>query len=195
MRPRHLARAATLVAAAALVLGAAVPASATAWYSGQRNFAGVSVEPAVDMGTGNQIFLLTPFGAKTNANARAHAPLYLVFYPGTSTVPASSLSCTPTNCDHANSFPPYGEAGLKGHDHLVGVPPTGDWNVAWDVYPVFFTQKGFTDGAINTRILTEVQLDAAVAAGDLFESPVSVFSFNCSRTSIATYLHGTPFSK
>ena len=194
MRPRHLARAATLVAAAALALGTALPASATSWYTGQRNFAGVSVEPAVDMGTGNQVFLLTPIHSLTNANARAHAPLYLVFYPGTSTVPASSLSCSPTNCDHANSFPPYGDAGLKGHDHLVGLPKTGDWNVAWDVYPVFFTPQGFADGAINTRILTETQMDAAVAAGDLFEAPTPVFAFQCARTSVVTYLRGTLFS-
>ena len=194
MRLRHLARAATLVAAGTLALGAALQVSATTWYSGQRNYAGVSVEPAVDMGSGNQVFLLTPIHALTKANPRAHAPLYLVFYPGTSTIAASSLNCTPTNCDHANTFPPYGAAGLKGHDHLVGLPATGDWNVAWDVYPVWFTPQGFGDGAINTRILTETQLDAAVAAGDLAESPVSVFSFQCPRTSITTYLRGTLFS-
>jgi len=193
MRHRYLARAATLAAAAALVLGVS-PASATTWYSGQRNHAGVSVEPAVDMATGHQIFLLTPFGAHTKANARAHAPLYLVFYPGTSTIPGSTLNCTPTNCDPANTFPPYGAAGLKGHDHLVGLPATGDWNVAWDVYPVFFTPQGFADGAINTRILTETQMDAAIAAGDLLEAPAPVFSFNCSRTSVVTYLHGTLYS-
>lgn len=194
MRASHSVRRVGLALAALLVLATAAPVSATTWYSGQRNFAGVSVEPAVDMATGSQIFLMTPLGAKTMANPRAHAPLYLVLYPGTSTIPASTFNCTPTNCDHANTFPPYGAAGLKGHDHLVGIPPSGDFNVAWDVFPVFFTPQGFADGAINHRILTEAGVDAAVAAGDAVELPTPVFSFNCQRVSSATYLHGTPVS-
>lgn len=53
--------------------------------------------------------------------------------------------------------------------HLIGPPHTGDFNVAWDVIQVAFTSKGFGDGAINTRILTLTQLDAAVANHDVFE--------------------------
>jgi hypothetical protein len=202
MRPRTLRHMAIAVAAVALALAAVGPVSADSWYSGQRSFGGTalspaaSVEPAVNMADGSQIFLLTPTGAQTHANARAHAPLYLVLYPGVSTIPASTLNCQPTNCDHANTFPPYDGpgGGLKGHDHLVGIPPTGDFNVAWDVYAIAFTPQGFADGAINTRILTESALDAAIAAGDV-TPPIDLnFAFNCSMTSVTTYLNGTPLS-
>src|SRR6266702_2289094 len=151
-----------------------------------------AVEPAVDLATGDEIFLLTPDNAPLPSTAvqRAHAPLYLVLYPGSSTIPASSLNCTPTNCGHLQSWPAY---SLLGHDHLVGVPHTGDFNVVWDVILVSFTTKGLGGSAIDTRILTLTQLDAAVANGDVVKSDV-VLSFNCSITSITTYLQGTPLS-
>ncbi|HEY5628259.1 MAG TPA: hypothetical protein VIR16_02000 [Candidatus Limnocylindrales bacterium] len=194
VQPLRLAAALTSVA---LLLLLAAPASATTWYSGQRVFGRVSVEPAVNDADGSEVFLLTPAGAQTNANPRAHAPLYLVLYPNASAVPASSLNCVPTNCDHVPDFPGYDNGlagGLKGHDHLVGLPHTGDFNVAWDVHPVFFTPKGIADHADDTRILTLTQMWAAVHAGDAVVVPSIVLSFNCSSTSIATYLHGTPFS-
>lgn len=192
MRASLPVRRAAIVVAVIAVLVTAAPVSATSWFSGQRNFAGASVEPAVDMATGSEVFLLTPIHAQTNANQVAHAPLYLVLYPGTSTVPASSLNCTPTNCDHANAFPPYGDAGLKGHDHLVGLAHTGDFNIAWDVYPVFFTAQGFADGAINHRILTATDLWAAINSGDAgMFGPI--LAFNCNVVSGTTYMLGTPF--
>ncbi len=194
---RHLAtRLAALLGAAALVLAFTAPVSAaTMWYSGQRMFAGFSVEPAVNVANGSEIFLLTPDKAPTDANVtHAHAPLWLVLYPGVSTIPASTLNCQPTNCDHANAFPPYDNVGgLKGHDHLVGVNPTGDYNIAWDVYPIVFTPKGFADGAINTRILSMTQLSGELASHDVAQGPLIV-SFNCAKTTAATYLLGTPFS-
>jgi len=179
------------LALALSLLDQAPAAASTPWFSGQRAFGQVTVEPAVDLATGTEVFLLTPNNAPlpVNAAARAHAPLYLPLYPTASTIPADSLNCTPTNCDHVQTF----GYPLKGHDHLIGVPPTGDFNVAWDVILVAFTPKGFGDGAINTRILTETQLDAAVANGDAFEIG-PVVSFNCSITSITTYLKGTPLS-
>ena len=75
--------------------------------SGQRNFAQVSVEPAVDSSTGDGIYLLTPIKAPfpSKANKVATAPLYIVLYPVTSTVPAFDLNCQPTNCDHVNVLP------------------------------------------------------------------------------------------
>jgi hypothetical protein len=76
---------------------------------------------------------------------------------------------------------------------LVGLPHTGDWNVAWDVILVAFTDKGFGDGAINTRILTLDQLNAALSAGDVIKiGPVT--NFHCSRVSAAIYLKATPLS-
>jgi hypothetical protein len=165
--------------------------SSIPWFSGQRAFGQVTVEPAVDYATGQEIFLLTPNHSPfpSKAAQRAHAPLYLVLYPETSTIDADSLNCQPTNCDHLQTF----DYPLKGHDHLVGKPHTGDFNVAWDVVLVAFTPQGFADGAIDTRILTLAQLDAAVAAGDAVKIG-PVVSFNCSITSVTTYLLGTPLS-
>ena len=165
--------------------------SSTTWYSGQRAFGQSVVEPAVDLATGDEIFLLTPNNAPLPAKPpqRAQAPLFLVLYPTNSAVPTSSLNCLPTNCGHLQTW----AYPLKGHDHLVGVPHTGDFNVDWDVILVSFTDKGFTDGAINTRILTLDQLGAAFDAGDV-EEIGPVLSFNCSITSSTTYLHATPLS-
>ncbi len=175
-----------------LLVGAAGSACGqTIWYSGQRAFGQATVEPAVDLATGNEIFLLTPDGAPLPSKAAqsAHAPLYLVLYPEASRIDANTLNCQPDNCDHVQTF----AYPLKGHDHLVGVPHTGDFNVAWDVILVAFTDKGFADGAISTRILTANQLNAALAAGDVATiGPVT--SFNCSIVSPVVYLKATPLS-
>ena len=163
----------------------------TIWYSGQRAYRQVTVEPAVDDATGNEIFLHTPNNVPMPSHAapRAHAPLYLVLYPTASSIDANTLNCQPTNCDHAQTF----AYPLKGHDHLVGVPHTGDFNVAWDVVLVAFTEQGFADGAINDRILTLDQLNEALVAGEVITiGPVT--TFNCSITSAATYLKGTPLT-
>ena len=204
----------------AIALGCSIAfASATinayAQESGQRNFAKVSVEPAIDYSTGNTIYLLTPSKAPfpSKANTVATAPLYLPLYPLSSTVSADSLDCQPTNCDHANVLPfpspDYGAlpgsnaactdfnggqpcALVKGHDHLVGAANThGDFNVAWTVHPVVFMHKAFTDGMINVRITTLTQLMAEVASGDVVIGP-EIVTFNCSITSERTYELGTP---
>jgi hypothetical protein len=175
-----------------LLLGLTASSNAQiTWYSGQRAFGQVTIEPAIDDATGNEIFLLTPNNVPLPSHAaqRAHAPLYLVLYPAASTLDANTLNCQPVNCDHAQTF----VYPLKGHDHLVGVPHTGDFNVAWDVVLVAFTEQAFADGAINNRILTLDQLNAALAAGDVMTiGPVT--GFNCSITSAATYLKGTPLT-
>src|SRR6516164_1947131 len=71
----------------------------------------------------------------------------------------------PSNCNHAQI------PGVKGHDHLVGVPGStkagGDFNVQWHVLATFFTPQGIADGAMNTRILTLAQLEAAQKSGDV----------------------------
>jgi len=183
---------ATTLSLAALLLGWAGSSNAQIpWYSGQRAFGQVTVEPAIDDATGGEIFLHTPDNAPlpSNANQRAHAPMYLVLYPSSSTIDANILNCQPDNCDHLQTF----AYPLKGHDHLVGVPHTGDFNVAWDVILVAFTPQGFADGAIDNRLLTLDQLNAAVTAGDVtLVGPVT--SFNCSITSVANYLKGTPLT-
>jgi hypothetical protein len=168
------------------------------WYTGMRGFGQSTVEPAIDDMTGQEVFLLTPNKAPFPSKApdAAQAPLYLVAYPTTSTI-TDALNCTPTTCDHAQRvpFPWYPDGGLlKGHDHLVGIANThGDYNVAWDVELDAFTQQGFADGAINTRILTLEALNDAKAKGDIMAVDIHTV-FNCSSTNIATYLRGTPLS-
>ncbi|HEY6961299.1 MAG TPA: hypothetical protein VI408_05345 [Gaiellaceae bacterium] len=206
---------------AALVIGA-VPALAAAsssdvpWQTGIRAVGnGATIEPAVNDVTGTQTFLITPNhspfwdasqhppGTPVPANLlKTSAPLYLVTYPMASTVDATApLNCytegafdptgkLPYNCDHAQI------PGVKGHDHLVGVPGTqsagGDFNVAWHVLATFFTPQGMHDGAMNTRILTLKQLTAAQAAGDVTGFVDTGIYFDCSVVSSPVYLNGTP---
>jgi hypothetical protein len=204
------------IALAGSIVFASANLNAYGQESGQRTFAQVSVEPAIDYATGNTIYLLTPVKAPfpSKANPIATAPLYLPLYPTSSTVVADELNCQPGNCDHANvlPFPDPGFYGalpgtdpacadfnggqpcsvVKGHDHLVGAAKThGDFNVAWTVHPVIFTHKAFGDGMINVRITTLNQLMAEVASQDVVIAPELV-TFNCSITSERTYEMGTP---
>jgi hypothetical protein len=208
----------TAFCAAAFVVAAAclcVSSKAEVADSGQRNFAQVSVEPAVDSSTGDAVYLLTPIKAPfpSKANTVATAPLYLTLYPLSSTVPAAELNCQPTNCDHVNVLPfpsvDYGALPgtdkactdfnggnpcslVEGHDHLVGIASTGgDFNVAWHVKLVAFTHAAFLDGKINTRIKTVSQINELVKSGDaiVIDTPIT---FNCSVTSERTYELGTP---
>ena len=182
-----------LVAAMAALAGAG-----TTWYTGMRAFGQVTVEPAINDANGQEVFLLTPNKAPfpSKAPEKAQAPLYLVAYPTSSTI-TEPFNCTPTTCDHAQSVPLswYPSGGLlKGHDHLVGIASTGgDFNVAWDVELDAFTPQGFSDGAINHRIMTLDELNAAKRNGDIQGIDIGVV-FNCSSVNIATYLKGTPLS-
>lgn len=183
--------------------------------SGQRTFGQASVEPAVDDSTGGTVYLLTPAKAPfpTKNNPTADAPLYLVVYPLSSTIPAGDLDCQPTNCDHSNVLPfPNSDYGMlagadracldfnggspcssvKGHDHLVGIASTGgDFNIAWHVKLVFFTHDGFTNGKINTRIKTLDQLRELAHDGQVVIADTPI-TFTCARVSEATYDKGTP---
>ena len=200
-----------LVVASVLAVGAVAQAQS---FSGQRAIGRATVEPAVDDSNGSTVYLLTPDNVPfpSQSNPRASAPLYLVMYPTTSTIDAATLNCQPNNCDHVQvlpfpapgytnggtactnfGFPAGGCALVKGHDHLIGLPHTGDFNIAWHVYLVVFTPKGVGDGAINTRVLTLTQVSSLVAAGDAFlvDTPIT---FNCSAVSEAVYLSGTPLN-
>jgi hypothetical protein len=187
----------SFAALAAAPAGAAPPPALT-WQTGQRAFGQATVEPAVNDANGQQVFLLTPNGAPFPSKApdAAQAPLYLVAYPSTSTI-TDALNCTPTTCDHVPTVgaPWYPNGGLlKGHDHLVGIANTGgDYNVAWDVEADVFTPKGFSDGAINHRILTLDELNAAKTAGDIAPIDTGIV-FNCSKVAAVTYSHGTPLT-
>ena len=185
--------------------------TALPWQTGMRAVGnGATIEPAVNDTDGTQTFLITPNNSPFYQGSapppapfsNVSAPLYLVTYPIQSTVDASSpLNCytegfftpsLPYNCDHAQI------PGIKGHDHLVGVPASkkagGDYNVQWHVLATFFTGRGIADGAMNTRILTLSQLQAAQAAGDVTPFVDTGIYFDCSVVAAGPYTAGTPLN-
>lgn len=176
--------------------------AATSLPSGERHFGQVTIEPSYNDVTGSIVYLLTPDHAPnpSHANARATAPLYLVEYPPGADVGTLNCMGVPGNCpDHdlavataATSIMPsvYGTDpyALPGHDHLVAPPASGgDFNVAWEVIEVLFTNTA----AANTHITTEAQLEAMVASGDVIEVDLG-FAFNCSVVPARVYWKGTP---
>ena len=173
--------------------------------SGERTHGNVSIEPAYNDFDGSIIYLLTPnrlapLGANNpinKVNSHAVAPLFLVVYPpGTH----GTFNCmgVPGNCpDHdgaiagvATSVMPgvYGTnpGAVPGHDHLVGVAPTGDFNVPWHVYVELFTSS-----AAVTHITTLSGLEAAWSSGSILELDSGV-TFVCSVVSQNVYAGGAP---
>ncbi|HET7465494.1 MAG TPA: hypothetical protein VFL29_02395 [Candidatus Dormibacteraeota bacterium] len=196
-----------LFAAAGAVLVLLVPTSAAAdtLPSGERMLGNAAIEPAYDDATGTIVYLLTPNRLAplnptqpiNNVNSHAVAPLYLIVYPpGT----PGTFNCmgAPGNCpDHggviatvATSVMPsvYGTqpAAVPGHDHLVGMPHTGDFNVPWHVYVELFT----TQAAVS-HITTLSGLQAAWASGALVELDTGI-TFACAVVSRGAYLAGKP---
>lgn len=205
--------------AQALVAGSLVclfplSALASSLPSGERTLGQVSIEPAYDDSTGNLVYLATPnrlapLGSNNPINGvdpHAAAPLYIVVYPpGTE----GTFNCmgVPGNCpDHngviagvATGVEPnvYGTdpSTVPGHDHLVGVAPTGgDFNVPWHVYVELFTP-----GATVTHITTLAQLQAAWASGAILQTASGQgidtgITFACSVVSQGAYQAGTPAS-
>jgi len=208
MAIRTIRRSILIAAAICGLLLGAMPVGAAGAPSGERfigNAAGghgAVIEPAYDDMTGALTYILTPTGAPnpSHASDRAVSPLYIVVYP--STYPGWTLSCmgVPGNCpDHdgliagaATAIEPgvYGTdpAGVPGHDHLIGLANTGgDWNVAWHVFVILFTNAA----AGNTHITTEAQLDAAISAGDALSIDSGIV-FNCSAVPASLYWRATP---
>jgi hypothetical protein len=221
-------RLATLISfAGALACGGQAPSDAAralasappvlSWQTGMRATGdGATIEPAVSDTDGSQTFLVTPNGSPFYDGSATpdappppaftiSAPLYLVTYPLDSTVDttpgAPPLNCytegfftpgLPYNCDHAQI------PGIKGHDHLVGVPASGkaggDYDVPWHVFAAFFTPQGVSDGAMNTRILTLDQLTAAQTSGDVTPFVDTHIYFECAVVSGAVYQNSTPLS-
>jgi len=190
-----------------LALACLVPFSAVAAAlpSGERIVGDASIEPAYNDYDGTIIYLLTPnrlapLGPNNpinTVNPNAVAPLYLIVYPpGT----PGTFNCmgVPGNCqDHdptiafvATSVVPsvYGADpnAVPGHDHLVGMPRTGDFNVPWHVYVELFTSS-----AAVTHITTLAQLKAAWSSGGIDEVDTGI-TFACSVVSESAYLAGTP---
>lgn len=207
-----LCRFSALALASVLILWATSAQSGS--FSGQTAFGQSTVEPAIDDADGSTVFLLTPDHVPfpSVSNPRASAPMYIPMFPANSTIDPTTLNCQPHNCDHLNVLPfaapgyPNGGATctnfgfaagacslVLGHDHLIGVRPTGDFNVAWHVILVVFMPKAFKDGAINHRILTLTDLMSLVNSGDVITPPTAIV-FNCSIVSQTVYLKGTPLS-
>jgi hypothetical protein len=194
------------LAFALAVVASVVPVagSADALPSGERVLGNASIEPAYDDFNGRIVYLLTPnrlapLGANNpinTVNSHAVAPLYLIVYPpGTPGV----FNCmgAPGNCpDHggviagvATAVRPdvYGTdpSLVPGHDHLVGMPRTGDFNVPWHVYVELFT------GATVTHITTLAQLQKAWTSGAIQELDTGI-TFACSVVSSSAYMAGRP---
>jgi hypothetical protein len=139
--------------------------------------------------------------------------MYIPMYPATSTINPATLNCQAHNCDHLNVLPsilapgyptgdsatcghfgfPAGCALVLGHDHLIGVRPAGDFNVAWHVILVIFTPQRIAKGPIDSRVLTLQEVEALVASGDAVTVPTAI-TFNCSIVPLTVYLHGVPLS-
>jgi hypothetical protein len=199
-----------LVVGLVLAIGAAT-ASATPpsvpWQTGMVAVGNTTIEPAVNDTNGTQTFLITPnnspFFQATAGDpippppfSNVSAPLYLVTYPiGSTADTGQPFNCytegfftagRPYNCDHAQI------PGIKGHDHLVGVPGSqkagGDYNVQWHVLATFFTPKGMEDGAMNVRIHTLSQLEEAQANHDVSDFVDTGIYFDCSAVSSGAYM-------
>jgi hypothetical protein len=178
---------------------------ADALPSGERALGNATIEPAYDDFDGSIVYLLTPnrlapLGANNpinKVNGNAVAPLYLIVYPpGT----PGTLNCmgVPGNCpDHGGVIAGvatsvegsvYGSDPnlVPGHDHLVGMPHTGDFNVPWHVWIVLFTSPSAV-----THITTLSQLEAAKASGGITELDSGI-TFACSVVSRSAYEAGKP---
>ena len=154
------------------------------------------------------MYLLTPVGAPfpAKANGNARSPLYLVEYPSGSTAAAGGhFNCEGVdgNCpDHdltiagvaVQAMPTvYGTDPylLPGHDHIGDPPGKPDFNVAWEVVEVLFTEKGVAGGASNTRLTTDAAIDAAVKAEDAVAIDLGI-AFNCSVVPASLYWRASP---
>jgi hypothetical protein len=178
----------------------ASPVMASGAPTGEHMVGQVSIEPAYDDTTGNLIYLATPVRSPfpTHTNSHSVAPLYLIEYPPS--YPGWTLNCmgVPGNCpDHdgivagvATSVEPgvYGSNPtlVPGHDHLVAPPAGGgDFNIAWEVHEIVFTNAA----AADTHLTTLAQIEAAVGSGNALNVDLG-FAFHCSVVSSAVYAQG-----
>ncbi|MCG6987534.1 MAG: hypothetical protein LJF06_05090 [Gemmatimonadetes bacterium] len=172
--------------------------------SGEHIIGNSAIEPAYNADSGGLMYLLTPAGAPLPAKANIHAtsPLYMVVYPPGSTAAGSgAFNCmgVPGNCpDHAGLAAQVAvgaESGVyggdytavPGHDHVADPPGKPDFNVAWEVIEVVFTNKE----AANTRLTTDTAIKAAIKAGNAKAIDLG-FAFNCSVVPASLYWRGTP---
>lgn len=190
-----------LMVALVLPLVAAGSANAAGLPTGERQVGRSAIEPAYNADTGTILYLKTPEKSPfpTHTSAHAVSPLYLVEYPPGSTVGTLNCQGVPGNCpDHdaavaavatANKPDVYGTDPtlLPGHDHIVDPQGAPDFNVAWEVVEVLFTNRA----AANTHLTTDTAIKNAVAAGDAVTVDLG-FAFHCSVAPQSLYARGTP---
>ncbi len=179
-------------------------AGAAGLPSGERLVGGAAVEPAYNDVTGTINYLLTPIHSPdpVKSNSMSWAPFYLVAYPAGSTVGTLNCMGVPGNCpDHdgliagaATAIMPsvYGKnpAAVIGHDHLMAPPASGgDFNIAWHVYLVLFTNSSF----VNQHLTTLAAINVALAANQVIEVDSGIV-FTCTVVPAAVYNAGTPIS-
>jgi hypothetical protein len=200
-----MTRAGLALASALVFTAIPVSVAADALPSGEHALGNTVIEPAYDDSGAGIVYLLTPVRLAplnptqpiNGVNSNAVAPLFLVVYPpGT----PGTFNCmgNPGNCpDHdgaiagvATSVMPavYGTsaAAVPGHDHLVGLPRTGDFNAAWHVYVELFTSTS----AVH-HITTLNQLETAWASGQLLQLDSGI-TFLCPVVSAQAYASGRP---
>lgn len=183
-----------------------VPAVAQGLPSGERQLGQTFIEPAYNADTGSILYLLTPLGAPFPSKANAHAvsPLYLVVYPNSAGASVGTMNCQHfggENCpDHgtdiaqlaASVFPGvYGAAdgsGVWGHDHIVDPPGGPDFNVAWQVHVILFTNSA----SANFHVTTDSEIDNLVNVTHEAIEIVTPIVFNCNIVSGAAYRRGVP---
>ncbi len=188
---------------ALLALSPIASAGATS-PSGEHTLGQATIEPAYNDVTGQVIYLLTPNHAPLNvkSNPRSWAPFYLVVYPSYSTVGTLDCMGVPGHCpDHdgeiagAATFLMPGVyssnvSGVLGHDHLVAPPASGgDFNIAWNVTLVLFTNASF----VNDHITTLSDLSQALQNHEVAEFPTGIV-FMCAVVSSSAYNAGTAVS-
>ena len=188
-----------LAAATSLVfVVGASPGAAASVPSGERSHGQSVLEPVYNDANGTIGYISTPEKAHVNSNPRAWSPFYLPVYPVGSTVGALICEHTPVeNCPTHGDFiaglaqstiPDVYGAGVLGHDHLMDFPGGREFNVTWEPVVVLFTSTA----AANEHIVTDAQIDDAVARGDAIEIPLPQAVFLCARVSAVVYNKATP---
>lgn len=204
IRRPHFSAAISAVACAAAVAGT-VPTLAASLPTGERTTGESLIEVATNDGDGSIVYLRTPdhVANPVNSNDGAAAPLYLVVYPTSAASSVGTLNCEDIpveNCpDHgpaiaglaASVVPSVYGNGVVGHDHLVGLANDkagSEWNVAWTVWVVLFTNSA---AAIN-HVTTLASMNEAIANHDAFIFPHAITTFHCSSVSSSAWDKGTP---
>jgi hypothetical protein len=164
------------------------------------------LEPVFNAENSGEVgYINTPNGTKhpVPSNPASWSPIYLPVYPTSSTIITTGSGATgPLSCKHfegnpgTDNCPDHGNAiaglakssqavrnvyagGVAGHDHVMDFPGGADWNVAWEPIIVLFTNAN----AANTRLLTDAQIDAAIASHNAIAIPLPGRTFHCSLVS------------